>query len=312
MSKTSDPAWSDFWARNAQSGGAAEGGGCLPARWHAIEKAQSAAWARFADTLGPKARLIDLATGDARVLRWFQAIRPDLVLTGSDLAPQLPQAPRGVAIHARTAMEDLPFADDSFDAATSQFGFEYSDVAESAREIARILAPKGRLGLIIHRGDGPILEHNLARQAQIDWVLNDIALIQTISARLTEGIQTKNGIPAALKESQDLAAEAAAKGHNDFGEGSAAWEIPEAVRRTLVMGARSGVQSMLGTLKAIADQAGNEVGRIKSLAGACAQADARDELLGALDNAALELIESSELSEPSGRPFADFLQLSLR
>lgn len=63
-------------------------------------------------------------------------------------------------------MESLPFRDGEFAAVISQLGFEYGEVAKVAAEAARVLAPAGKVGLMVHRGDGPILEHSLARRAR--------------------------------------------------------------------------------------------------------------------------------------------------
>jgi SAM-dependent methyltransferase len=308
-----DPAWSDFWARNARAnqGGAAEGGGCLPARWHAIEKAQASAWAGFVEGLDDRSALLDLATGDARVLRWIQQMKPDFTLTGTDLAPQLPPSPQGITVHAGTAMEALPFDADSFDAVTSQFGFEYGDVSATSAEIARILRSGGQVGIMVHRGDGPILAHNMERKAQIEWVLSKVKLLSKTKAKLTAGMQAKGGPFKAVSAATKAATKVAAEGERKFGQGSAAWEIPEAVRRTLMMGAKAGAQSIVGTLDAIAEQAGNEVGRINSLAGACKTADARDSLNGAMQEAGFTVGDVTEVTEPEGRAFADFLTFTL-
>ena len=53
-------------------------------------------------------------------------------------------------------MEDLPFEDDSFDGAVSQFGFEYGDVVAGAAEMLRVVKKDGVIALMVHRGDGPI------------------------------------------------------------------------------------------------------------------------------------------------------------
>lgn len=294
-------AWGEFWKANA--GG--DSTGCLPERWAAIEAAQRAAWRGFAAQLGEGARLLDLATGDGRVLRWLGEARGDLTLTGIDRAPVLPEAPAGTATRGGVAMEDLPFEADSFEAVTSQFGFEYGDTGAVAGEIARVLAPGGRVGLMVHRGDGPILEHNVKRRAAIRWAVEEKAVPATVIRAATDpggGVEAASQVAAAL-------AMLGAKAH---GRETPAWEIPEAIRRAVVMGAERGADAaaICATIKAIAAQADNELGRIASLARACERADARQDLVAAFAAHGLAPGEPAAVTEPSGRTIADFLTFS--
>ncbi|BDI60411.1 class I SAM-dependent methyltransferase [Qipengyuania nanhaisediminis] len=289
-------AWGDFWASNA--GGNANG--CLPDRWAAIEQAQRGAWNGFVAGLDHAARVLDLATGDGRVLGWMRAVRPDLALEGIDLAPTLPAPPEGTRTRGGVAMEDLPFGDDSFAAVVSQFGFEYGDVKAVAAEIARVLAPGGKVGLMVHRGDGPILEHNKKRQRELLWALKEKGVARKVRAALSEG---PPGIDGAAK----FAAKVAQAGARKYGQSSPAWEIPEAIRRSCLMGQRAGVGSIIETIGAIEAQAKNEIGRIRSLAAACKRADARDKLIAAFAAHGLEHRRTAPVSDTSGRALADFL-----
>ena len=292
-------AWSDFWAANAGTGE----GGCLPQRWAAIEHAQRAAWRGFVAELPHGAAVLDLATGDGRVLGWMRAERSDLVLEGIDLAPALPAPPAGTITRGGIAMESLPFADGAFGAVVSQFGFEYGDIPKVAGEIARVLTAGGCVGLMVHRGDGPILERNLARRAAIDWVLGE----QQLGTILRQALDAPNGGP-------DVAAQVAGAigllGARRFGEDSPGWEIPEALRRTLLLGAQAGRESILATITEIEKRAANEIGRINSLERACAAADQRDALIAALAARGLTLRSSGDVCEPSGRAFAAFLTVA--
>ena len=154
-------AWNMFWYQNARGGAA----GCLPEGWRSIEEAQRRVWQEFARGIPQGGAVLDLATGDGRVLAWIGAERSDLVLNGVDLAPTLPPPPPHVTLQGGVAMEDLPFPDHSQDAVTSRFGFEYGDTDRAAAEIARVLKPAGRIGLMMHRGDGPIAQTLVPRPA---------------------------------------------------------------------------------------------------------------------------------------------------
>lgn len=289
-------AWGDFWASNA--GGNANG--CLPARWAEIEEAQKLAWDRFIRQAPDQARVLDLATGDGRVLRWLREGRGDLKLSGIDLAPELPPAPEGTETRGGVAMEDLPFEAQSFDAVVSQFGFEYGDLGSVSGEIARVLRPGGRVGLMVHRGDGPILAHNLARKAAIDWVLGDA----DVTGAVTRALDAPQAGPQVAAQ---VAAAIALIGANKFGSTSPAWEIAEALRRACVMGDGEGTSSIIPVIGAVRDQAANEVARIASLARACAAADDRENMVAALVGNGLAHDSTAPVAEPSGRAVADFL-----
>jgi SAM-dependent methyltransferase len=289
-------AWSEFWANNSQG----KGGGCLPQRWAEIETAQKAAWHGIIADLPQGANVLDLATGDGRILRWMREKRSDLTLMGVDLAPQVPPAPDGTETRGGVAMEDLPFDTDSFDAVVSQFGFEYGDVAASAVEIANVLKPGGTVGLMVHRGDGPILEHNLKRRAAIDWALSEKQVIAVLKNALTApegGIKVAAQVMAAL----------AMLGARAHGQESPAWEIPEALRRAVLLGAKAGAEDILESAQSIEAQATNEIGRIASLERACGIADARDALHAAMQKAGLSLKSTETVNQPGGRAIADFL-----
>lgn len=292
-------AWSDFWAANA----GAPQGGCLPQRWAAIEEAQAQAWRGFIADLPEGASVLDLATGDGRVLGWMRAARPDLALIGIDLAPALPPPPDGTQTRGGVAMESLPFGEGEFGAVVSQFGFEYGDVPAVAAEIARVLVPGGKVGLMVHRGDGPILEHNLARRSAIDWVLGE----QQLGAILRQALDAPNGGPQVAAQ---VAAAICLVGARRFGEDSPGWEIPEALRRAVLMGVEAGREAILATIAEIEARAANEVGRIASLERACGVADSRDALNDAFAAQGLALQGASDVCEPSGRALASFLSFS--
>lgn len=291
-------AWSDFWAQ--QRGGGDNG--CLPARWQSVIAVLEQTWRSVAEDLAEDACVLDLATGDARVLHWMGQARPGLERIGVDLSPQLPPGPEGVKLHTNVAMEDLPFEDAKFDAVVSQFGVEYGKPEGVAREVARVANDTARIAFVVHRGDGAILAHNLARAEQIHWVLDEARLIDTTKAALARE-------QAPWEDATGAVAASVAEGRERYGDQSAGWEIPEAIRRTLLMGARAGdtAEGVGSVLDRIEAQAKNELARITSLEGACATADARDAFLGAFEAAGLRMTRSEELRDAAGRLFAEAL-----
>lgn len=295
--------WAEFWSDAARGGKSTMEGGCLPHHSAALEAAQKTAWHRFAQTVPRSARLLDLATGDGRVLKWMLARRRDLKLTGVDLAPRLPDAPRGTKLRGGIAMEALPFPDDRFHAVTSQFGMEYSELERSAAETARVLRGGGRVALLVHRCDGPILEHNRRRAMAIQWALDDARVIARAETALTLG-------PNGLRDALGIATDAARDGAKLLGQTSPGWEISEAVRRTLLMGTPKGIQPMLAILRSIARKARNELARIDALDRACTTADDHERFVLAFAGSGLRLRSAQEVCEPSGRAFANFLIFS--
>lgn len=299
MSKAREAeAWAMFWA--SESG---RGGGCLPDGWEGIDRVQTAAWERFAAGLPGNARILDLGTGDARVLATLRRISPRFRLQGVDLAPKLPTPPPGIRTRGGVAMEELPFAPRTFDAVTAQFAFEYGDITKVASEIARVLKPGGRAGLITHRADGPILAHNLARRDAIHWAIEEQELVKKAKNSLALRTLGRVGVPPAF-------AAAPTEGARKFGPRSAAWEIAEAVRQTLALGARDHPANVAATLDRIAAQARNELGRITSLHAACLTTEDEAAMSNAVADAGLQETETKELAEPVRAPFAHFRLLT--
>lgn len=244
--------WDDFWRNEGSTGG-----GCLPSADAEIDRAQAALWQAFAKRLPRRAKTLDIATGDGRVMRHMLSSRPDIRPVGVDLAETLPQPPKGCKVRAGVAMEKLPFADGIFAGVTSQFGLEYGDIDAALAEIARVLAGEGQLALILHDADGPILKHNIARRDALEWVVEDQNLIDKAKASLSlrsVGIVVAPAVAHILDE-------ATAR----YGHGSAAWEISAAVVETLRGGAGFPIGHVSDTLAILAAKARNEIWRIEAL-----------------------------------------------
>lgn len=288
-------AWGDFWAAGAKSQA-----GCLPAGYRGIDAAQTQKWVEFAKSLPPKPRVLDLATGDGRVMRWILNARRDAKLTGTDLAPELPAPPKGTKTRAGVPMEKLPFHDGAFSAVTSQFGFEYGDTAKVSAEVGRVLHPDGQLAILTHRQDGPILAHNVERRKQLSWALDDQQLIELAKRSLSLRAAGLAAIPAKISR-------APREGARLFGPNSAAWEIAEAVRQSLVLGQRDTEGNVARLLDSIADKAANELGRIASLEVACARTASTATFTGSIEAGGLSQLSIAPVVDANNAaPFADF------
>ncbi|MGZ8363991.1 MAG: class I SAM-dependent methyltransferase [Caulobacteraceae bacterium] len=111
---------------------------------------------------------MDLATGGGQVARWIADERPDLAVTGADLADIEGLTPQHERIRwiGGVALERLPFESGAFNALASQFGFEYGVRSPSVSELARVLAHGGQ-GLIVahHAGSGMGLNYRKRAEA---------------------------------------------------------------------------------------------------------------------------------------------------
>lgn len=287
-------AWGRFWeAAHGKSGS-----GCLPNALEQIDAAQSSFWHDFARRLPKRARVLDLATGDGVVLGKMFRARPDLRLIGADSSPSLPPSPRQFTLKAGVPMERLTFSTDSFDAITSQFGFEYGDTAAASVEVARVLKPGGALGFVVHHRSGPILAHNLPRRQALLWATSKGGYLPKaralVAARAKFPIPTPTPFHRAPSEARGL-----------FPGQSVAVEFVTAILQTLVLSEGKSAREALKVLEALEDKAANEIARISSL-----DRSARDEqqiarVLNQLRSAGLEIMPPRELwDEKSGLPFA--------
>jgi SAM-dependent methyltransferase len=157
-------AWTMFWQAPGQIQ-------CVSGA-PSIRLALTQHWSSFADSLAAGARVLDLGCGAGAVARALLAQRPDVYVTGIDFAKVPLAIQRHVELLSDTAMESLPFADESFGAAVSQFGFEYGAAAEAAAEMARVLAPGGRFSFLVHHAGSATVADNLARMRAIAALLS--------------------------------------------------------------------------------------------------------------------------------------------
>jgi SAM-dependent methyltransferase len=114
-------------------------------------------WRAFASTLPSQTKVIDLGCGTGAVGRALLQGQPQLHVTGVDIA-QVPSSDQpALELLSNVPMERLRFAERSFGAAVSQFGYEYGDAGSAAAELARVLMPGAQLSLLVHHPEGPLI-----------------------------------------------------------------------------------------------------------------------------------------------------------
>ncbi len=118
---------------------------------------------RFAFSLGESSRVLDLGCGAGAAAGAIAAARRDLSVTGIDFARVPDAGDARIKLLCDTPMESMPFADASFDAVVSQFGFEYSRTHKTANQLARVLAPGARFSFVVHHAASSVVAANRAR-----------------------------------------------------------------------------------------------------------------------------------------------------
>ena len=288
--KDEPQAWAEFWREDQ-----GRGGGCLATAGGELAASQLALWQGFAGSLPNKARVLDLGTGDGIVLRHIAARRPDVRLTGVDSALFLPPAKGRMKLQANVAMEELPFAQASFEAAVSQFGYEYSETRRSAGEVRRVLSPGGRFLFLVHRSDGPVVAHNRRRAEALRWAVAESGLIERAqslaAARRTLPLPTPQSFTEAVRE-------AAAR----FGQDGVAAEIAQAVAQSLGPGVSPA--DSLAALGAIQRKAEGELLRLEALASAARDEFGAGTLVEELRSAGLVAEAATTVANRSGEPYA--------
>jgi len=188
-------AWDRFWSYDRlASFGTGTGAGNYG-------NAIAGGWRTFFAALPPNARVLDLATGNGAIAVIAVEAGKDLRVTGMDLAAVKPAAfvskgkkqLKKIRFLGRTPAEELPFEDASFDAVVSQYGIEYSDLARSLPEAARVLATRGRLRFACHAAEGSVAADTKRAIADADFLLDDLDVIAKTSACLTAILDVERG-----------------------------------------------------------------------------------------------------------------------
>ena len=149
-------AWTAFWQDPAS------GQQCIRGAPD-VTQALRGHWSSFAVELGVRARILDLGCGAGAAANAVVVARRDLQVTGVDFAMVPAATEASIRLIPDTPMEQLPFADGSFDAAISQFGYEYGRTHKTARQLVRVLKPGARSSFVVHHAESSVVAANRAR-----------------------------------------------------------------------------------------------------------------------------------------------------
>ena len=149
-------------------------------------------WRRQFAPLDASHRVLDIATGNGAIPQLVcQACSSDMPRVDAiDLAEVMPdwvasqplQCRAALHFHAGASAEALPFADASFELATSQYGIEYCDAARAAAELVRVLKPGGRVALLLHHRGSRLAEVAREELRLADWLLRDQGFLDRLDA----------------------------------------------------------------------------------------------------------------------------------
>lgn len=131
---------------------------------------------------------LDLATGKGALAIWLQSCvdkaNLDGKVYGCDLAninkdkitsknAFITESIKKVNFDFNTPLENLPYADNTFDLVVSQFGFEYSDWSNSLPEAIRVLKNGGKICLMLHNHESVITKDCKAGLKILKWVIEE-------------------------------------------------------------------------------------------------------------------------------------------
>lgn len=170
---SSADAWTNYWnAGNSETCFSGNKAFSVEDHWH-----------RYFQTLEKNTRLLDLATGNGAVAliaaKYSVKTALNLDIHAVDQANITPPHHSDdpsftqIAFLANTQIENTPYEDGYFSAITSQFGFEYSDLPETIKEISRITKPGATVHFLIHAHDGEVHKDSLDRIARVKRVLRE-------------------------------------------------------------------------------------------------------------------------------------------
>lgn len=210
-------AWSSYWA-----GGALHS--CAESFHGNYSGTIAEFWKSRFEPLSAGSRVLDLATGNGALplMLWEytrakgQVVRTDAVDL-AQVAPAwyLPALHQDIEFHSGVAMEQLPFADSTFDLVVSQFGLEYAHWPQALQELLRVSKPAGSAAFFMHHPASIIVQVGREELKNIESVLSPDGLLDAARgvmpwiahARAGSGALVRDPEAAASRQAYNSAAQ---------------------------------------------------------------------------------------------------------
>ena len=169
--------WSVFWRSDQLQS-------CMPATEPGNSDPLVSTWRDFFGALPVGARILDLGSGNGSVATQAVLVSREaskrFSIHGVDLAEIDPSRfvtsaadlLQEITFHSRTPMENLPFADNYFDAVASQYALEYSQIEKSLTEAMRVVRAGGSFRFLLHADDGVLKSRCQLQRQQAETILS--------------------------------------------------------------------------------------------------------------------------------------------
>ena len=281
------------------------------------DESVAAGWRAFFGSLPDGTRLLDLCTGNGAAALIAAEVglanHKGFEIVAVDRAEIDP--PAHVSRHRQelatidfrpgTAAEALPFDDRSFGAVVSQYGIEYSDLERSLPELVRVLAPGGRVRLVMHAAEGVVAADARQVRDEADFLLDGVDLPGT-ARRCFVDVTGAERNPAADEEAHRKARESLSAFEGALAE--TAKRIPAAMDKAMLR--RSGavlldtfkrhgrldVDQLVAKAEEVRDEIEAHRGRLQALIEAAVTRTELGELASRLRAAGADEVEPSDLS----------------
>jgi ubiquinone/menaquinone biosynthesis C-methylase UbiE len=173
-------AWTVYWSNNTPQS-------CIASQQGSDADAINELWSDFAATLESGAVILDLATGNGAVPAAMLINDANYAITAVDQAHidpikflNEPGQLQQVKFMGGIDVAQLPFADASFDAVSSQFGIEYAALSSVALEVFRVLKPGGQYQFLMHHSHSEIIGPNTLLISELQTTLEKDGLVDVV------------------------------------------------------------------------------------------------------------------------------------